>query len=186
MPTTISRTIIAAPNIKKQKIAQETLRRFSHQIWRNQYISFQMSWKVKVTFFTMFFFSLISFEPSTIDIKSERHRVLLVKTHRNIYVDIERPKFNLRSRSRRDPSCIWVDAYWRDKHWYFFMSLSLLNLKLSTKEPLWPRVTSDDFSGVTDQHLTLVHHEWLRAHDPERIAPYWCVGKDFNISHIDL
>ena len=34
MPTIISRTIIAAPNIRKQMIAHETLRRFSHQIWR--------------------------------------------------------------------------------------------------------------------------------------------------------
>ena len=44
-------------------------------------------------------------------------------------------------------------------------------------------VTSDDLSGVTGQHLTLGHHEWPKSTwSWKRITPYWCVGKDFNIS----
>ena len=84
----------------------------------------------------------------------------------NIHVDLERSgwKFDLRSRSRRDLSCTWIEAYWRDKYIETtFMSLALLNLKLSAKNCWWPRVTSDDLSGVTDQHLTLCHHEWPKS-----------------------
>ena len=119
---------------------------FPSDMTQGQYISLQMSWKVKWSFLP-YVFSLISFEPSTIDIKFERHRVPLVKTHRNIHADIERPKFNLRSRSRR---VAWPKLHMsrcvltKQTHWNFFMSLALLNLKLSTKnccDTGWPQTT---------------------------------------------
>ena len=95
------------------------------------------------------------------------HHVCLVKTHRNIYsmtLKGQGSKLDLRSRSRRDPSCISVEAYWRDKHIETtFMSLALLNLKFICKSLLVTSVTSDDLRGVTGQHLTLGHHEWPKS-----------------------
>ena len=57
---------------------------FPSDMTHGQYISLQRSWKVKVTFLP-YGFSLITFEPSTMEIKFERRRVPLVKTHRNVY-----------------------------------------------------------------------------------------------------
>ena len=111
-------------------------------------------------------FSLITLKPSTIEIKCERHRGPLVKTQTDIHVALERSrsKFDLRSRSRRDPSCISVEAYGRDKNIETtFMSSDSSQSQVIGKNCWWPRVTSDDFSGVTDQHLTLGHHEWPKS-----------------------
>ena len=94
-----------------------------------------------------------------------------------------RSKFDLRSRSRLDPSCISVEAYWRDKHIETtFMSLALLNLKLSAKTCWWPRWPQTTLAGSLVNTWPWVIMNGLRAHDPERITPYWCVGKDFNFS----
>ena len=68
----------------------------------------------------------------------------------NIRVDLQRSrsKFDLRSKSRGDPSrsyCIWIDASWWDKHNVTTpTSLSRLNKKLLTKrlvtsgDLIWP------------------------------------------------
>ena len=58
---------------------------FASDMTQGQYISIQRSLKVKVTILP-YGFSLITFEPSMIEIKCERHRNPIVKTLRNIYM----------------------------------------------------------------------------------------------------
>ena len=139
---------------------------FPSDMIQGQYISPQRSRKVKATFFTIWFVT------DNFWTMHDRDKIRTAScssrqdAYTDIHVDIKRSgsKYELRSRSRRDPSCISVEAYWWDKHIETtFMSLALLNLKLSAKNCWWPRVTSDEFNGVTDQHLTLGHHAWPKS-----------------------
>ena len=117
---------------------------FPSDMTQGQCISLQMSWKVKVKFFTICFFT------DKFWTKNDRYKIRTASCSSRQDASKHtcwhwKAKFNLRSRSRRDPSCICVDAYWRNKHIEtFFMSLSLLNLKLSTKnccDTWWPQTT---------------------------------------------
>ena len=111
-------------------------------------------------------FSLIAFEPSLIEIKFERHRVSLVKTHRKIYMFTSKGQGqNLTSGQGHGVTQVAYQSKRIDETNTLrpLSCLALLNLKLSAKNCWWPRVTSDDLRGVTDQHLTLGHHEWPKS-----------------------
>ena len=100
----------------------------------------------------------------------------------HVYNDLEKSRSKFDLKSRRDPSCISVEAYWRDKHIETtFMSLAHLNLTLSAKTCWWHRWPQTTLAGSPVNTWPWVIMNGLRAHDPERITPYWCVGKDFNI-----
>ena len=139
---------------------------------------------VKVTVFTIWGFTVNFWT------KHDRDKIRTAScsyrqdASKDIHDDLERSqsKFDLGSRSQRGPSCISVKAYWWDKHIETSaMSLALLNLKLSAKtvgDLGWPQTT---LAGSLINTWPWVIMNGLRAHDPERIARYWSVGKDFNI-----
>ena len=83
-------------------------------------------------------FSPITFEPSRIEIKYERHRVPLVQTNRNIYILTSKGQGqNLSSGQGHGVTQVAYQSMRideRDKHIETtFMSLALLNIKLSAK-----------------------------------------------------
>ena len=70
----------------------------------------------------------------------------------------------------------------RQTHWDHFHVSSSSQSQVICKNLLVTSVTSDDLSGSLVNTWPWVITNGLRSHDPERITPYWCVGKDFNIS----
>ena len=142
---------------------------FPSDITQGQYISLQRSCKVSVVpkwRFLPYGFSLITFEPSTIEIKFERHRVPLLKTHRKYTCWPRKVKVKIWPQvmvTAWPKLHISRSVLTRQTHWDHFHVSSFSQSQVIGKNCWWPRVTSYDFSGVTDQHLTLGHHEWPKS-----------------------
>ena len=70
----------------------------------------------------------------------------------------------------------------RQTHWDHFHVSSSSQSQVTAKTCWWPRWPQTTLAGSLVNTWPWVIMSGLIAHDPERITPYWCVGKDFNFS----
>ena len=139
---------------------------FPSDMTQGQYINLQRSWKVKVTFVTIWFFTDNFWTKHDRDkIRttscSSRHdaskhytcwpRKVKVKIWPQVKVTVW-PKLHI-------SWCVLT----RQTHWDHFHVSSSSQFQVIGKKLLVTSGDFRDFSGVTDQHLTLGHHEWPKS-----------------------